>query len=186
MKTGLIPYISQLFSLFFRACHIHYVVYSKRVSSFGKSIRMNAWYSTSLSSVVLHGSWLSILSFYNDSYSNFYDKLSWHGADASIITEVTIVNTPDTDYNGWTNRSFFITWKMTKSTQSIIKIDLKTKSDLFRLWTSVSWVFYAVLELLLHCELHIAERARLSPSKGKVTEKWHHQINGHLRNRWQD
>ncbi len=143
-------------------------VYSKRVNESAVLDRVYAWMrDTSLSSVVSCGSWFSILSFHNDSYSEFYEKGSWHGADAFIITEVTIVNTPDIDYNDWTNGSVFITCKMTKCRQSILKIDLKTKSDLCAVWTkrlNVLSVFYSAWAFTSHCELYIAERARLCPS----------------------
>lgn len=128
---------------------------------------MNAQYVIHIDSC---GSWFSIFSFHNDSYSQFYEKVSWHAADAYIITVVTTVNTTHIDYNVQTNGSDFITCKMTKCREAILKIDLKRKLDLCAVWTKwlrVQSVFCSASDFTSHCELHIAERARLCPSSLK-------------------
>lgn len=70
---------------------------------------------------VCHPYWLMI--FHNDSYSQFKEKDSWYAANAYIITVVTVVNTPHIDHNVWTNTADFITCKMTKWRESILKIE---------------------------------------------------------------
>lgn len=148
---------------------IHHVVNSEWVTeSAVLNRRMH-----NMSSILTHaGSWFSIFSFHNDSYSQFYEKVFWHAADAYIITVVTTVNTTHIDYNVRTNGSDFIICKMTKCREAILKNDLKRKLDWCAMWTKSLSVFCSASAFSSHMR--------------KCHWKCHYQIDSHLRSRWQE